>query len=242
MKVKADALLEGCTLAGCQGAYGIAVVPEDDGWGLWTRGESQISVAQVRLPATAFPDGYTKLEGGFSIKQSFFHDALVPGTEPDISVEPGKITITNDRRKQSTRLDGRDVQEYVRNMPNYSPDATMAIMSDELTRFFKQKQIKDFKGINGVKLTLSEDGMTASTIDDISSFEDFLPCDTVVVPEGGTHANFNVDMLVPMIMAMPKGALVTLGFNTNSPIELTVSTENVEARILLAPMIADDEE
>lgn len=241
MKVKADALLEGCVLAGCQGAYGIAVVPEDEGWGLWTRGESQISVAKVKLPVTAFPDGYTKMEEGFSVKQTFFPDALVPGTEPDIDVTPGKITVTTGRRKQSTRLDGRDVNEYVRNMPSYSPEATMAVMSDDLINFFKQKQIKDFKGVNGVKLTLSEDGLTASTIDDISSFEDFLPCDTVVVPEGGTHAAFNVEVLVPMIAAMPKNALVTLGFNTNSPIELTVSTENVEARILLAPMIAEDE-
>ena len=118
----------------------------------------------------------------------------------------------------------------------------MAVMSDDLVRFFKQKQIKDFKGVNGVKLTLKEDGLTASTIDDISSFEDFLPCDTVVVPEGGTHAAFNVDMIIPMIMAMPKNALVTLGFNTNSPLELTVDTENVEARILLAPMIAEEDE
>ena len=242
MKVKADALLEGCTLAGCQGSYGIAVVPEDDGWALWTRGESQISVAQVKLPVTAFPDGYTKLEEGFSVKQSFFPDALIPGSEPDITVEPGKITIITDRRKQSTRLDGRDVQEYVRNMPSYAPNATMAIMSDDLIKFFKQKQIKDFKGTSGVKLILKEDGLTASTIDDISSFEDFLACDTVVVPEGGSHANFNVDMLVPMIMAMPKNALVTLGFTTNSPLELTVNTENVEARILLAPMIAEEDE
>ena len=242
MKVKADALLEGCTLAGCQGAYGIAVVPEDDGWALWTRGESQISVAQVKLPATAFPDGYTKLEEGFSVKQSFFPDALVPGTTPDITVEPGKMTVVTDRRRQSIRLDGRDVNEYVRNMPSYAPNATMVIMSDDLIKFFKQKQIKDFKGVNGVKLTLNEDGLTASTIDEVSSFEDFLPCDTVVVPEGGTHASFNVDMVIPMIMAMPRNALVTLGFNTNSPLELTVDTENVEARILLAPMIADEDE
>ena len=242
MKVNADAILEGCTIAGCQGAYGLAVIPEDDGWALWSRSDSRISVVQVKLPTTAFPDGYTKEDVSYCVKQSFFPDALMPGTQADVVATAGKLTVTTDKRKQSTRLDGMDAQDYVRTMPSYTPESTMAIMSDDLVKFFKQKQIKDFKGVNGVRLDMSAEGLTASTADDMVSFEDFLPCDTVVVSDEGVHARFNVDTLIPMITCMPKGALVTLGFNTNSPIELTVSTENVEARVLLAPLIAEDDE
>ena len=242
MKVKANALLEGCNISASQGAYGIAVIPGDDGWAIWSRSGSQVSITQVKLPATAFPDGYVKGEEGFAVKQSFFPDALIPGTEPDITVAGGKLTVVTDKRKQTSRLEGGDPNEYVRNMPSYVPEATMAVASDDLTKFFKQKQIKDFKNVNGVKLTLTEEGLKAEVADETTSFEDFLPSDAVVVPEGGVHARFNVDMLIPMITCMPKGALVTLGFSMNAPIELIIATENVEARVLLAPLIVEEDE
>ena len=240
MKVNANALLEGCEIANCQGSYGFAVIPEDDGWGLWSKSDSKISMVKVKLPVTAFPDGYEKGDD-FAVKSTFFAEALLPNTTPDIDIVPGKITIRTDKRKQSTRLDGGDVREYAKTMPSYSPNSTMAIMSEDLIKFFKQKQIKDFKGVNGVKLTLTEEGLKASTIDDLNEFEDFLPCDAVVMAEEETYANFNIDMLIPMIACMPKGALVTLGFNTHSPLELSIDTDNVEATLLLAPLIPEDE-
>lgn len=239
MKVDADSLLDAVAIAACQGTYGISIVPEEDGWGLWSRSDSKISAVQVKLLAEAFPDGYEQSEG-FTIKHTFFQDALLPGTTPDITYGDGKITIVTDKRKQTMRLDGQDPDEAVKAMPTYTPEATMAIEADELIRFFKQKQIKDFKGVNGVKLFLSEEGLTAVTANDISSFEDLLPCDTVAVPEDKTSAHFNVDALIPMIMCMPKGALVTLGFDQDCPIELTISTEKIQARLLLAPMVVDE--
>ena len=241
MKVDADALLNACAVAASQGAYGISIVPEDDGWGVWSRSDSKISAVYSKLPEGAFPDGYTKGDG-FSVKNAFFPDALIPGTQPDITVGGGKLTVTCGKRKQSVRLDGLDANDAVRTLPKYTPMSTMLVEAGDLIKFFKQKQIKEFKGVNGLKLTLTNEGLTATVEDETTSFEDMLECDTVALQEDveQTYAGFNIDALVPMILAVPKDAVVTLGFDTNCPIELTVDTDTFYTRMLLAPQIPED--
>lgn len=241
MKVDADALLNACAVAASQGAYGISIVPEDDGWGVWSRSDSKISAVYSKLPEGAFPDGYVKGDG-FSVKNAFFPDALIPGTQPDITVGGGKLAITCGKRKQSVRLDGLDANEAVKVMPKYTPQSTMLVEASELIKFFKQKQIKEFKGVNGLKLTLTDEGLTATAEDETTSFEDMLECDTIALQEGveQTYAGFNIDALVPMVLAVPKDAVVTLGFDINCPIELTVDTDTFYTRMLLAPQIPED--
>lgn len=243
MKVNADALISACAVAASQGAYGISVVPEDDGWGVWSRSDSKISAVYSKLPEGAFPDGYVK-GNSFTVKNDFFSNALTAGTEPDITVEGGKLTVMCGKRKQSVRLDGLDANEAVKVMPKYTPTSTMLTEASELIKLFKQKQIKDFKDARGVKLILTNDGLTAKVEDETESFEDMLECDTVALQEevDQTHAGFNIDVLVPMIMAIPKDAVVTLGFDTNCPIELTVDTDTFYTRMLLAPQIPEDDE
>ncbi len=243
MKVKATALLDACDIAASLGSYGIAVVPQEDGWEIWSKGDSKISAVYAKLLTDAFPDGYAQGDG-FTVKHGFFSDATARGAEPDITAEGGKLTIKDGKRRQSVRLDGFDAYGAVKVMPSYTPEASMAIMADDLKVFFRQKQLKDFKGHLGIRLTLTQDGLTAKTEDELTSFEDFLPCDAVTLPEGveSVTARFMVDAIIPMIMAMPKGAIVTLGFDTNHPVEMTVNTEELQARLLLAPLIAEDEE
>jgi hypothetical protein len=241
MKVDADALLDACAVAASQGAYGISIVPEDDGWGVWSRSDSRISAVYSKLPEGAFPDGYVKGDG-FSVKNAFFPEALTPGTQPDIVVGDGRLTVTCDKRKQTVRLDGLDANDAVKTLPKYTPMSTMLIEAADLIKFFKQKQIKDFKGVNGLELTLTGNGLIAKVEDERESFEDMLECDTVALQEEveQAHAGFSVDALIPMILAVPKDAIVTVGFDTNCPIELTVDTDTFYTRMLLAPQIPEE--
>lgn len=241
MKVKSEPLLDAVDIAGSQGAYGIAITPADDGWETWSMGQSRISMVFAKLPSEAFPDGYVKGEE-FTVRNDFFPDAVRRGTEPDITVEDGRITVTDGKRKQWARLSGADTDGIARAMPAYSPDTSMVVMADELKAFMRQKQIKDFKGVRGVRLTIAKDGLHAKVEDETSSFEDVLESDSAVFPEGveEAHANFSVDALIPLVTALPKGALVTVGFNTESPLDLSVMTETLEARLLLAPLIPED--
>ena len=241
MKVDADALLNACAIAASQGAYGISIVPEDDGWGVWSRSDSRISAVYSKLPEGAFPDGYVKGDS-FSVKNAFFPEALTPGTQPDIVVGDGRLTVTCGKRKQTVRLDGLDANDAVKTLPKYTPASTMLIEAADLIKFFKQKQIKDFKGVNGLELTLTGNGLIAKVEDERESFEDMLECDTVALQEEveQARAGFSVDALIPMILAVPKDAVVTVGFDTNCPIELTVDTDTFYTRMLLAPQIPEE--
>lgn len=241
MSVTADAtMLKAAFKAVATQMETVKIFPDEDGWRIFAISTDKISMADVRIPRTAFKE-YEVWEPVVIDTRDLLDPLSKAKGDATIDISTGRLVIRAGGLRFTRAIMGD--MEVAPRMPDLKMDTECIVPMQALEPIMSAPIDKVM--FKAVRLAVSSEGLAIDVHEedsDIGAVSLSVAASDCLLIDGDASASYSAERVFGVLKAVPGDAEADLRMRSDFPLQLSYSVGGAEIMFMLAPRVAAEED